>query len=84
MLQYFAAHYPTSICNHNLRGHREQCYFLIILLILFLSLCKQQVFHLHILLGVQDLLCVWFYVPCVHDSHHRNCVCHYCVHLFPS
>ena len=44
----------------------------------------QQVLHLHVVLGLQDILCVWFYAAGVPYPYHCNCVRHYRVHLFPS
>ena len=43
-----------------------------------------QVLHIHIILGIQDLLCVWFHALGLPHPGHCNCVCHHCVHLFPS
>ena len=51
---------------------------------LFVSVLSWQVLHIHVVLGIQDLLCVWFYVPGLPYPGHCYCLCHHCVHLFPS
>lgn len=42
-----------------------------------------QVFHLHILLAVQDLLCLWIHASCVHDLDGGDHMCHHCLHILP-
>lgn len=50
------------------------------LLLLLLHNCLfPQVFHLHFLLGLQDLLCVWLHVAGVPDSPSGGCMCHHSV-----
>lgn len=43
-----------------------------------------QVFHLHIILGIQDLLCVWLYAPSISHLSCCHCVCDYCMYILPS
>jgi hypothetical protein len=43
-----------------------------------------QVFHCHIILGLQNLLCVWLHVACVGHTDSGDDVCHNCVHLLPT
>ena len=40
-----------------------------------------QLLHLHVLLAVQDLLCVWFHAACIYDYDGGHGVCHHSVHL---
>ena len=40
-----------------------------------------QVFHLHVLLAVQDLLCVWIHAACVHDLDGGDHMCHHCLYI---
>ena len=44
----------------------------------------RDVFHLHLFLGVQDILRVWVHVVGVSHSGHRDSVCHHCMHVFPA
>lgn len=46
------------------------------------SMFCPQVFHLHLILGIQDLLCVWLHVTGVPDPHGGGDVRDYCVCLF--
>lgn len=40
-----------------------------------------QVLYLHILLGLQNLLCVWFYDAGPGHPLHRDSLCHHCLHV---
>jgi hypothetical protein len=46
------------------------------------SVVSLQVLHLHIFLGIQDLLCFWFHDAGVVYSDHRHCLCDDCLHVF--
>ena len=46
--------------------------------IIYFHFCLFQVFHLHILLGVQNLLCVWVYAPGIPDIGGGYSVCLSC------
>ena len=48
---------------------------------LFIAL---QVLYLHIVLGLQDLLCVWLHAAGVHHPDHRHRLRDHCLHLFPA
>lgn len=43
-----------------------------------------QLLHLHIVLAVQGVLCVWLHAPCLphHDSGHH--LRHHCLHVLPA
>lgn len=41
-----------------------------------------QVFHLYIVLGLQNLLCLWFYAFGISHSFGGDSVCNHCVHIF--
>jgi len=43
-----------------------------------------QVLHIHVFLGVQDLLCVWIHASCLHHTCRRHCLCYHRLHLLPS
>ncbi len=40
-----------------------------------------QVFHFHVILAVQDLLCVWVHATGVSNHDGRDCVCHHRLYL---
>ena len=48
------------------------------------NLCSLQVFHLYIVLGVQNLLRIWFYAAGLHHSNDSDCVRHYRLHVLPA
>ncbi|KAJ8927890.1 hypothetical protein NQ314_019634 [Rhamnusium bicolor] len=41
------------------------------------------VFYIYIILGIQDLLCIWLHVASLHYINDSNGVCHNCVHILP-
>jgi len=43
----------------------------------------RDVLHLHLLLGVQDLLRVRLHAPRLHHPHDCDCLCHHCGRLLP-
>ena len=40
-----------------------------------------QVLHIHLILGLQNLLCVWFYVPGFPHPHGSYSMCYHCLHI---
>jgi len=42
-----------------------------------------QVFHLHIILGLQNLLCVWIHASGFHNSFNRHYLCDNRLYLLP-
>ena len=53
----------------------------LIIISFFFSL---QIFHLHLVLAVQDILCVWVHVASVSDHDDSDHLRYYCLHLLPS
>ena len=48
------------------------------------SMLLLQVLHIHVFLGVQDILCVWIYAACLHHTSSCHRLCYHRMHLLPA
>jgi len=43
-----------------------------------------QVFHIHVFLGLQDLLCIWIHATRLHHTCRCHCLCYHRLRLLPA